>query len=427
MRSQNLISGIGTWAGPGLDSGEMSTQAHGPNREQLNFWTTDVVAKGWWTEVAIAQLTPMNNSKVLIISPMPPLRGGIAWHSHYLAKHLKHYQNTEVWSPRKLYPSWLYPGRSQVGEDSAIKNTEAKRADRTLSQIGILFGLFRMSRSDFDAVMVPWWTSYFSIHMIFVAFISRAKGINTSIFCHNVYPHNGSAVGRALSRLVVRLFSNVFVQSQSEFELVKSFYPEANCTIVAHPTYPIERMQRAELLNRNRQGEPIKVLFFGLIREYKGIDTLLEAIRLINPEQFLFHFAGEPWSRSLEINIIEAKQRSLNISCDLSYHSELRMIETFDSSDVLVLPYSKASGSGALASAKGMGIPVIMSDSIEAGSDFVAGRDGLVFRAGDANHLALQLDVFRRNRTHFDNCWQTVDHDKEWELLAKKISGELGL
>ena len=369
----------------------------------------------------------MNNSKLLIIAPMPPLRGGIPWHSHHLAKYLKSQQSLEVWSPKKLYPNWLYPGKNQFSNDPRQENYGASSADRRLSQIRILFRLLSISRHDFEAVLVPWWTSYFSVHTLVVALIAKSKGVRTAIFCHNVYPHNGSALGRALSRFVVRRFAHVFVQSQSEFELLKSFYPKARCRILSHPTYPSRREQATKLDRRDWTSGPIRVLFFGFLREYKGIDTLLAASRLVNPEKFHFHFAGEPWSRTLENRIDAAAQKYPNISCDLSYHSELRMLETFDSCDVVVLPYSQSTGSGALATAKGMGVPVIISDRIDPGPEFVEGRDGIIFPVGDSPRLLSALQHFRENISDFDQCWVAMDHDKEWGLIAVKIVEELGL
>jgi glycosyltransferase involved in cell wall biosynthesis len=163
------------------------------------------------------------------------------------------------------------------------------------------------------------------------------------------------------------------------------------------------------------------VLFFGFIRDYKGIETLLEASEKVSRDKFHFHFVGEPWSRNLEMRILSAAEKHQNITQNLSYVSHEKLLQTFASTDILVLPYLKATGSGALATAKGMGAPVIISNAIHPGADFVTGRDGLTFPSGDSAGLASSLEYFRDNRREFVDCWLDLDLSREWSEVSKKL------
>lgn len=369
----------------------------------------------------------MNASRLLFISPVPPHRGGIPLHSYHLARNLKKLHATDVWTPKKLFPNFLYPGESQFENESEQETQRPRFADRSLTKLGILLRLLWLSPNEFQAGLVPWWTSYFTLHTITIATVLRLKGTPPSIFCHNVYPHNVSSLERALSRLVIRQFKKVFVQSQNEYDLVKSFHPKAKCTILSHPPYPSQRPPNRRHYKQAQGTGPIKVLFFGFIREYKGIDTLLEAAQKVSDKEFHFHFVGESWSDSLADEIVSASNKHSNISHELSYVSRSSLLSIFDSSDVVVLPYSQSTGSGALATAKGMGVPVIISDCIDPGPEFTEGRDGNIFPAGDSQRLVSALQQFRENISDFDQCWTEMDHASEWGLVAKRIVDELEL
>ena len=372
-------------------------------------------------------LIRMNVSKLLLIAPMPPHRGGIALHSYHLARNLKMLHATEVWTPKKLFPSFLYPGESQFENEAKQEHSLPSLADSHPTKTGAFLRLLTLSGNEFQAVLVPWWTSYFSLHTIAIATILRIKGVTPAIFCHNVYPHNSSSLEKALSRVVIRQFKKVFVQSQKEYDLVKGFHPEGHCTILNHPPYPTQRRPKLRHYKKTETNGPLKVLFFGFIREYKGIDTLLEAAQKVSHDQFHFHFVGESWSDSLSDKIEAASHKHSNITHELSYVKSSSLQSIFDASDVVVLPYSQSTGSGALATAKGMGVPVIISDRTDPGLEFTEGRDGIIFPAGDSPRLVSALQQFRENISDFNQCWRGVDQDTEWGRVATRILHELEL
>ena len=369
----------------------------------------------------IITLKGMGDLKVLFIAPLPPLRGGIPRHSYYLSLALKSLVDIEVWTPKKLFPNFLYPGKSQFENDSRLASYALSLADKKLSHMGIFLKLLNSTKQDFQIALLPWWTSYFAIQTLVLVSILKLKGITPAVICHNVVPHNSSRIEAAVSRFLIRKFDIVFVQSQSEFDSVKSLHLTAKCVIVNHPPYPTEHSIGKNRSRRVAKNSPVKVLFFGFIRDYKGIETLLKATERVNKGDFEFNFVGEPWSKNLEEKIRFYSWKNSQITHTLSYVDESIMVKIFDSSDVLVLPYSKATGSGALAIAKGLKIPVVISDSIYPGKEFEEGRDGLIFSSEESASLARTLISFRENQENFINCWAHIDHKAEWESVATKV------
>ena len=173
----------------------------------------------------------------------------------------------QVLYAQKIIPKLFIPGESQFENEAERETRPPGLADQSLTKIGILIRLLVLSPKEFQTVLVPWWTSYFSLHTIAVATVLRLKRVTSAIFCHNVYPHNAPSLEKALSRLVIRQFKKVFVQSRNEYDLVKSFHPKAKCAILSHPPYPSQRPPNTRHYKQSEGNGPIKVLFFGFIRD----------------------------------------------------------------------------------------------------------------------------------------------------------------
>ena len=363
--------------------------------------------------------------KILFIAPLHSLKGGIPRHSQYLARSLKRLHATEVWDPLKLSPDIVCRGKSRIDNDSKSETRLPGLADVGLSGMRIFLRLISLSPKEYQAVLIPWWRVRWSIPTTALAIIMKAKGVPVALFCHDVYPHDGRSWERALSRFTIRQFTSIFVQTEAEFGLIRSFHPKSVCTILSHPAYPSPRPSVLGNSKPPESSDPLKVLFFGYIREYKGIETLLTAAAQVSSEKFHFHFVGKARDRDVAESIRTASQRQQNITYDLSYVSQSSLAKIFDASDLVVLPYSKATGSGVLAMTKGMRVPVIISDSVDPGSAFVPGRDGQIFTSGDSAHLASSLEEFRTNREDFENCWADVKPDDEWSAMARKLIDNL--
>jgi glycosyltransferase involved in cell wall biosynthesis len=363
--------------------------------------------------------------KILFIAPLPPLEGGIPLHSQYLARSLKKLHPTWVWAPLTSFPDFPYRGKSRFENDSKSETRLSGLAHGGLSKMRILLRIISLEPRSYGAVLIPWWRVRWSIPTAGIAIIMKAKGVPVALFCHDVYPKNARSWERAISRFTIRQFPNIFVQTEAELRLIRSFHPKSVCTILSHPAYPSPRPSVAGNSKQTESSDPLRVLFFGYIREYKGIETLLTAAAQVSSEKFHFHFVGEARDGNVAESIRTASQRQQNITYDLSYVSQSSLAKIFNSSDLLVLPYFKATGSGVLAMAKGMRVPVIISDSVDPGSAFVPGRDGQIFTSGDPTHLASSLEKFRTNRQDFEKSWADVKPDDEWSAMARKLIDNL--
>jgi glycosyltransferase involved in cell wall biosynthesis len=137
----------------------------------------------------------------------------------------------------------------------------------------------------------------------------------------------------------------------------------------------------------------LELLFFGLVRPYKGLDLLLDALALCPDVDLHLSIVGEFWS-GLDAARERIARAGLESRVELvpRHVSDAEAAEYFARADALVAPYRAASGSGVLALAQWYGVPVIASDVAGLAEAVDDGRTGWLFPAGDAQALA---DVLR--------------------------------
>ena len=368
----------------------------------------------------------MDKPNFLFIAPMPPHRGGIPLHSYHLARNLKEIHVVEVWTPTKLFPAFLYPGRNQFDWSSPEASLSAAIVDKNISFLSMALKLLRTKQNGFSAVLLPWWTTYFSLHMLAGSLLLKFRGIKSGVFCHNVFPHNANKFEQNLAKFVLRRFKLLYVQTAEEHDLLKSFHPSAKVEIVSQPAYPVTQSTQLKTRPKGKLFERVKVLFFGFVRDYKGVDVFLNSAVSLPENLFEFHVAGEVWDDAIGDEIQALCQLQGNLTSNLEFVGEETMVHLFSTYDVLVLPYKKATGSAVLSKAKGFGMPAIISTAVDPGIGFVAGRDGLIFDAMDKDGLNNALLSFSDTMSDFSSCWTRDDGIYTWGDLATLIGNRLG-
>jgi glycosyltransferase involved in cell wall biosynthesis len=169
-----------------------------------------------------------------------------------------------------------------------------------------------------------------------------------------------STMMKQLSRYV----DGIVVHSESDAALVVKAYPclaEAPYAVI-HPG-PLEHGEGAvTLTSRDRQpDEPIRLLFFGVIRPYKGIDELAAAYRSLIDDGYNLHLtvAGEPWDDSERALAMIAATGPGRHEIKAGYVADEAVHSLFEASDIVVLPYRRASASGPIHLTMGNGLPLV--------------------------------------------------------------------
>ncbi|MCK5064255.1 MAG: glycosyltransferase [Candidatus Fermentibacteraceae bacterium] len=304
--------------------------------------------------------------KIAFAGPFPPFRGGIAQFTARLYDTLTEYYPEHTFVPvsfSRLYPSFLFPGTSQM-ESSG--NKQLSRANRLLDSCNPIHWLsarrfFR--ENSFDWIIVQWWHPFFA-----PALLNSIPGdIRTAAICHNVLPHESFPLGHSLTSRFIRRMDLLVAHSASDLEEIVSIMGRSNTLRLYLPLYDqylnteLDRNSARQELGYSSDAQII--LFFGLIRPYKGLMDLIEAMKFLPPDVFLL-IVGECYSEKSEIlEAIRTEELSDRVRWIDEFIPDRQVAKYFLASDVVSLPYRHATQSAVAQIALSFGRVLVLTDT----------------------------------------------------------------
>ncbi len=338
------------------------------------------------TEV-VERVTTVETS-VTIIGPVPPFKGGIAQHTAHLAEALQGVgidTHIETWAAQ--YPRFLYPGEQYVPRPDriAFSDLPVKTALRWFDPVSWVRCGWRCrprSRVVFTLVVPVQVVPFLVIRVVAGVRRNRARFV---VVAHNVLPHEPRMGDRFLVSMFLRFTDGLVVHSGAEAEVARSLAAD-NVDIEPLPPHP-PTSHRAD-----RRGDPVTktLLFFGLIRPYKGLDDLLDALVLVDDVRLMV--CGELWGeRGLLVEAIAERGLTDRIELRTSYVADEEVPAVFAACDALVLPYRSGTGSQNVLLGHQLGVPVIATDVAGFGQQIIDGVTGFVCPPGDPSALAATI------------------------------------
>ena len=264
------------------------------------------------------------------------------------------------------YPSLLFPGKSQTVDTPAPVDLRIQRRVSTINPFTWWSVGRELCKAKPDIVLMKYWTPFMAPCFGSIARLARKNG-HTRVICQidNVEPHEHHITDRAFNRYYLNSVDGfVYMSEQVHRELRE--YTSAPALFSPHPMFEnfgarVERERACEELGLDPDTR--YAMFFGLIRDYKGLDTLLEAWAKFRREGCKLLIAGEFYaSRSKYISIIER----LGLGEDIVLHDYFipddRVKYYFSAADCVVLPYKTATQSGVTQICYNFSTPVIVTD-----------------------------------------------------------------
>jgi glycosyltransferase involved in cell wall biosynthesis len=337
--------------------------------------------------------------RIAIVSTFYPYRGGIAQFNAKLVRELESLgHEVQNWNFSRQYPSVLFPGKTQLVSEK--DSADPVLSHRTLDSINPLsWSATSRSVAGFkpDLVLIRYWTPFLAPALGTVARILRKKGFTVLAIADNIIPHENSAMDSFLSGYFIRQVRGCFCMTREVEAQALKLLPGIPTEVRPHPVYDhfAEPVDRALARQKFGYSNDQKVLlFFGLIRPYKGLDVLIEAFAKLD-DSYRLIIAGETYAgrtelqRQLENH--RGKDRILWID---KYIDDQDVPELFAVADVVVLPYRSATQSGITAMAFHFGIPVIATNVGGLAETIEHGRNGLIVSAPDAGELASSINTY---------------------------------
>ena len=371
--------------------------------------------------------TPVNEGstvrrpRIALVGPTFPYRGGIAQHTTMMARALQKIADVLVVSYRRQYPKILYPGLSD--RDPAAPDPQLDDLRYLIDSINPLTwctALREIRRHRPDMVVFVWWTFFWAPCVWFMAWRLQRLGIHVRFFCHNAVEHEGAWIKAWLSRQALARADSFFVHTGEDEKNLRQDFPDAPVGKYPHPIYD-HFPHPTEVLPRRAASE---LLFFGLVRPYKGLDVLIEAMGLLKDEDVVLSVVGEFWSGRAEIDdrIIElGLQDQVNIVD--RYVSDEEAANHFARADIVVLPYRSATGSGVIPLAYHYGKPVIATNVGGLPDVVEDGGTGWLVPPESPDHLAAAIRNARAQSP--DSTASAIAELKRsltWEGMATAVS-----
>ena len=274
-----------------------------------------------------------------------------------------------------MLPKFLFPGADRVGNSlSTIEYSEHVDMKECLDWYNP-FTWFRAVKSikNSDACIFEWWTSSVSHMYLVIGILLKIWKVPIILEFHEVVDTLEESIlpirvySKVMGKLIRNLASEYVVHSEADRKLVSERYDiqEKRISIMVHGLYDqysiIDKETAKKELNIDSE---YVILFFGLLRPYKGASYLVRAFESL-PETIrsksTLVIAGEPWEDKEVLSLVKDSPYSNQIRMFSEYISDEQVPYIFSSSDVLVLPYTRASQSGVAHIGISYGMPIIAS------------------------------------------------------------------
>jgi len=219
--------------------------------------------------------------QIALISVAPPYRGGISKHTSILVEKLSQNHSVDVINYSRQYPDFLFPGKTQYLDDKSEDDNSSRMIDAINPLTWFRTGN-KLAKKNYDLIIFRFWNPFFAPALGVIAGIIKKKSSHTKLMslCDNILPHEKTPLADYLTKyLFDKLDGHIVQSSQTENELqevVKNPIYEKRF----HPIYTNFPKKIDKITARKKLGLSAKniILYFGIIRDYKGFDILLNAI-----------------------------------------------------------------------------------------------------------------------------------------------------
>ena len=375
---------------------------------------------------------------VCLVGPGWRFTSGISYYTCRLANSMAGHQcDTSVILLRRLLPRLLYPGKARVG----LKRASMQYA----AGVSVLDGIdwwwgtsvaraLRFLRSRQPKVLVLQWWTVATLHTyLLLAVAARLTGMRVVIELHELQDPGeaGLALARGYGRwglrALIRLAHGCIVHSKSDWQLFESNYGPMDMRVALVPHGPYDQYRdvpetadpaitaaNTKVRTAPKSDGTVNLLFFGLIRPYKGLKDLIRVFNALprqEAERFWLTVVGETWEGCTEpARLIAASPHADRITFVNEYVPDGVAAAAFAHADVAVLPYRRSSSSGILHVAMSLGLPIVVTSvgglpeaaSGYAGAVFVPPADPAALKEGLMKAAALTGQKFTDPRSWHD-------------------------
>lgn len=366
--------------------------------------------------------------KIAILSCFYPYRGGISQFNACLYQELSKHHIVKAFNFKRQYPEFLFPGKTQyiTPDDEAVPVESISLLD-TADPFSYISTYKAIREWKPDVLIVRYWMSYFGPSLGYVT-RKMKKHCKVISILDNVIPHEPRFFDTPLTKYFLTGSDGCVTLCEAVSKDLLRLKPDARYTVIQHPLYSHfgKKMERKEA-EAQLGLEPGKknLLFFGLIRAYKGLDILLKAFGEL-PDDYQLIIAGEPYgSFDRYQEIIDRLPGKDRIRMNLKYIKDSEVSRYFSAADLAVLPYRNATQSGISSVSYHFEVPMIVT-AVGGLKETIEDR-GTGIAAKECSPEAIRKEIIRyfSDPSIKDKCIACIKEEKErlsWHTFAERLT-----
>ncbi|NOX48738.1 MAG: glycosyltransferase [Chlorobi bacterium] len=367
--------------------------------------------------------------KIVIVGTLPPFRGGIAHFNYTLAKYLSERHEVKGINFTTQYPNVLFPGKTQFEESTTDSEINQKRLLSSVNPLSWFKTASEIVNLNPDLIIFKYWMPFFAPAFgTVVKWVKRKTDVKILVICDNVIPHENRPFDNKLTRYFFNHVDHFIVMSEVVKKDLLSLYPRAHYSYAPHPVYNIF----GDSIDTNKAREILGIksekviLYFGLIRKYKGLDLLIKAASVLRNklENFTILIAGECYEDPGKYQaLVKENELETVVDLKLQFIPDKEVAVYFSAADIVVLPYRSATQSGIVQIAYHFDRPVIVTNVGGLPEIVPQGDVGYVVEVNDPEAIADALTDFYRNNRYHQMVEKVREYKKRfsWEEFVKKI------
>lgn len=336
---------------------------------------------------------------IVLIGPVYPYKGGISHYTGLMYQALSKKYHVEMVSFKMQYPKLLFKKEQKDYSNDMFKIQNTKYWIHTANPCNWIHTAKKIRNMHPDLIIVQWWHPYFA--PCYKIMMGLLKGYKKLFVCHNVFPHERFPLDRKLVKMALKTGNRYIVQSKMDANDLKSIISNPIFKQTVHPTYnafkfeDMSKEKGRELLKLSNEDKVL--LFFGFVREYKGLKHLINALphvldKISGIKLLIVGDFGD--DKQDYLDLIAEKQVESSIEIHDGYIPDKEVEKYFAASDLVVLPYESATQSGIVQIAYGFEKPVIVTNVGGLPDVVTDGKTGYVVEPKNPDALAKAIVEF---------------------------------
>lgn len=373
--------------------------------------------------------------KIVMIGPVYPYKGGIPHYMGMMCKTFEKKHDVITLSYKMQYPKIMYKKEQKDYSSDTFKVDNTDYCINTANPFNWINVAHKINNINPDLIVFQWWHPYFAPCYQMICNMIKSKEI--LFVCHNVFPHERFPMDKLLTKTTLKKGKYYIVHSKIDEKDLLFLNKKAKYKRAVIPTYNVfnkKHMSKEEArLQLQTNQQDFVLLFFGLVREYKGLKHLLIAMGTIKkmiPNVRLYIVGDFAGTKDKYLDIIKEQKIEKNVTIVDGYVSDDEVEKYFAATDMVILPYESATQSGIVQIAYEFLKPVVVTEVGGLPEVVVDGKTGYVVPPLQPIKLVEAILKYYecKKKECFENGIREETYKFSWdrmnEVLEELVKGE---